>query len=59
MANAIFAVLAKLVHTRGLFLAGTWTTLRNNVFTTYHPEQHYMRGPGPRCREKHSHLPAA
>jgi hypothetical protein len=19
----------------------------------YHPEDHYMRGPGPKCREKH------
>ena len=23
------------------------------VFDRYHPEQHYMRGPGPKWREKH------
>jgi len=22
-------------------------------WTVYHPEQHYMRGPGPKWREKH------
>lgn len=26
------------------------------VFTdTYHPERHYMRGPGPKWRAKHGH----
>jgi len=24
----------------------------------YHPERHYMRGPGPRWHEKHDGLPA-
>ena len=23
--------------------------------TIYHPEAHYMRGPGPKWREKHAH----
>ena len=23
------------------------------LFHPYHPERHYMRGPGPRWREKH------
>ena len=23
------------------------------MFDTYRPEQHYMRGPGPKWREKH------
>ena len=27
-------------------------TLSNRVFDPYRPEQHYMRGPGPRCRAK-------
>jgi len=54
MADAIIAILAKLVHTRGAFLIATWTTLRNSIFATYYPEQHYMRGPGPKWREKHS-----
>ena len=27
------------------------------VFCTYRPELHYMRGPGPKWREKHGELP--
>jgi len=58
MADAIIAILAKLLlHTRGSFLVETWTTLRNRIFTMYHPEQHYMRGPGPKWRAKHSGVP--
>jgi hypothetical protein len=53
MADAIFAILEKLVHSRVSFLVETWTSLRDNVFTKYHPEQHYMRGPGPKWRKKH------
>jgi hypothetical protein len=26
---------------------------RDSVFSTYHPERHYMRGAGPKWREKH------
>jgi len=59
MADAIFAILAKLVQTRGSFLVETWTALRNSIFATYHPEQHYMRGPGPKWQEKNSGAPAA
>ena len=25
---------------------------QRTVFDTYHPERHYMRGPGPACAEK-------
>ncbi len=31
-----------------------WRGLRMGLFVPYHPEQHYMRGPGPKWREKHS-----
>ena len=30
-----------------------WLTLWRYCFDRYRPELHYMRGPGPRCREKH------
>jgi len=30
-----------------------WHRLRQGIFHSYRPELHYMRGPGPRCREKH------
>jgi hypothetical protein len=32
--------------------------LRKTMFDIYRPERHYMRGPGPKWREKHSQ-PAA
>jgi hypothetical protein len=30
-----------------------------NLFESYRPELHYMRGPGPKWREKHGQLPIA
>jgi hypothetical protein len=40
---------------------GAWTTLVNSLrmlitidARTYRPEKYYMRGPGPKWREKHS-----
>ena len=29
-----------------------WRWLRTSLFDSYRPELHYMRGPGPRCRER-------
>ena len=29
--------------------------LKNRIFDPYRPELHYMRGPGPKWREKHAH----
>jgi subtilisin family serine protease len=34
-------------------VASLWRSLRRNFFKTYRPELHYMRGPGPKWREKH------
>lgn len=31
----------------------------HDLFDDYHPERHYMRGPGPKWREKHGLAPAA
>jgi hypothetical protein len=36
-------------------LVNTWRRLRQRIFDSYHPELHYMRGPGPKWREKHAH----
>ena len=40
---------------------GAWTTLMNSLrmlitidVRTYQPEKYYMRGPGPKWREKHA-----
>ena len=31
-----------------------WRKLTNELFGSYRPERHYMRGPGPKFREKHA-----
>jgi hypothetical protein len=33
-------------------LTETFRTLKKGFFNSYRPELHYMRGPGPRWREK-------
>jgi len=33
--------------------AALWQSLKRGLFDPYRPELHYMRGPGPRWREKH------
>ena len=30
-----------------------WRRLTGSLFDSYRPELHYMRGPGPKWREKH------
>jgi len=35
-------------------LARTWRTLTHDLFDSYRPERHYMRGPGPKWRAKHA-----
>ena len=31
----------------------TWQAMTKALFSDYRPELHYMRGPGPKWREKH------
>jgi hypothetical protein len=38
---------------RQVSLLETWRTLVKDLFDPYRPELHYMRGPGPKWREKH------
>jgi hypothetical protein len=33
-------------------IADFWRTFIKAAFDPYHPEQHYMRGPGPACAAK-------
>ncbi len=35
-----------------------WQTVFVAAFNPYHPEQHYMRGPGPACRAKEKAPPS-
>jgi hypothetical protein len=39
---------------RGLNAAAHRWLLSSPLFDTYRPERHYMRGPGPKWREKHA-----
>ena len=39
--------------TIGKAVADLWRTVATDLFDTYHPERHYMRGPGPKWRAKH------
>jgi hypothetical protein len=43
------------VDIRAIVLAAAkrWRRLHMALFDTYRPELHYMRGPGPKWREKH------
>jgi hypothetical protein len=39
-------------------VADLWRTFCRDAFDSYRPELHYMRGPGPKWREKHAAIPA-
>ena len=38
----------------GKAVADLWRTVTSDLFNEYRPEQHYMRGPGPKWRAKHA-----
>jgi hypothetical protein len=40
--------------TLGKAVADLWRTVTSDLFNKYRPEQHYMRGPGPKWRAKHA-----
>jgi hypothetical protein len=49
-----------LFATPGRVLGATaqrWRRLTASLFDPYRPELHYMRGPGPKWREKHARAP--
>lgn len=35
-------------------LSGQWRRFSRSLFDPYRPERHYMRGPGPKWRERHA-----
>ena len=43
----------------GKAVVDLWRSVSTELFGTYHPEQHYMRGPGPKWRAKHARKPIA
>lgn len=38
----------------GKAVADLWHSVTTDLFGTYRPERHYMRGPGPKWRAKHA-----
>jgi len=38
-------------------IASHWRSLKKNIFDSYRPELHYMRGPGPKWHAKHRTAP--
>jgi hypothetical protein len=40
----------------GRAVADLWHTVTTDLFGTYRPERHYMRGPGPKWRAKHAKM---
>jgi len=38
----------------GKAVADLWRIVTSELFTDYRPEQHYMRGPGPKWRAKYA-----
>ncbi len=47
------------VRSFGKTIVSVFTSLLGDLLGPYHPERHYMRGPGPKWREKHALAPAA
>jgi hypothetical protein len=50
----------RVISRRPYGLANLWRRLATDLFDPYRPELHYMRGPGPKWREKHAraHAPS-
>jgi hypothetical protein len=51
------ALVAAAAHQMGQRLLSALTSRLQPAFDSYRPELHYMRGPGPRWREKHGIAP--
>jgi hypothetical protein len=43
----------------GKAVAELWLAVTSQLFDSYHPERHYMRGPGPKWRAKHARAATA
>jgi hypothetical protein len=52
------AASADLATTLGGWVVRNIRRWDRNLFESYRPELHYMRGPGPKWREKHAQAPA-
>lgn len=52
------SLLSRHLHQIGSFFAIVWHEMTRDIARPYRPEQHYMRGPGPKWRERHGETAA-
>jgi hypothetical protein len=52
--TAVLPVIREPMTWHPVIVAGALRKVVNGLFDSYRPELHYMRGPGPRWREKHA-----
>jgi hypothetical protein len=55
--NIRFALTLAIGKARAALADACWTLMGDQA-DRYRPEAHYMRGPGPKWREKHAQVPA-
>jgi hypothetical protein len=60
MANAslVLATLLRVARRLRSIVSESWGSVANDRSDNYRPERHYMRGPGPKWRQKHGEGPA-
>ena len=57
--KCVMSVPGPVFRSFGKTIVAVFTSLLEDVLGAYRPERHYMRGPGPKWREKHAVGPAA
>ena len=55
-AMATSVAIATKIRLNQHFLQHLFAHLNEELFDSYRPEKHYMRGPGPKWRQKHGHV---
>src|SRR5262245_3297571 len=58
MSQELSHVLARAVAKASAAVANAWRSATGNQASSYRPEAHYMRGPGPKWRAKHAQVSA-
>ncbi|MGC1467414.1 MAG: hypothetical protein WA792_16975 [Pseudolabrys sp.] len=53
ISGSAVSLLSRPLHQIGSFLAAVWHETTRDMPQPYRPEQHYMRGPGPKWHAKH------
>ena len=56
---SVMSVSSPAIRPFGKTIVAVFTSLIEDFLGAYHPERHYMRGPGPKWRQKHAVRSAA